>query len=225
MKRKLALVITLIVILMIFIQPFPGKKPQQAQETSLTNIEEVPVVETPVEAITEAPSVKPEADMQEVAVAPIIQKEAPALSIEAVPEEVEAVEESVPEEVSYEDESVSIVMISVCESEESDVQFATVLPNNSNIKGFRILGNANNLPLDLVVKSRDIQGCEKVHFLDWNVKHPNEFDLYDALGNDTTVGIYSNEVQVARFTVPVNAQNEYVALDLNQGNSQLAFAR
>lgn len=213
MKRKLALAVALIVITIIFIRPFPERQ-------------EPPVVETR----TEMPSVtvsEPEIKKAELPAAPVVEQETAVLAIEVVPE-VEVpepvLETPAADEPIYEEEVISIVMISVCEAEESAVQALVPVQSISNVKGFRVVGNRTDMPLDLIVKSRDAEGCEKIHFLDWNIRHPNEFKLYGALGTDTTVGIYANEVQVARFTIPADAQEEYVALDLNQG-SQLAYAQ
>lgn len=123
---------------------------------------------------------------------------------------------------------VSIVMISVCDPETEVIAPSTVEKTHicvdlSKVKGFQILGNPEEMPFNLVVNSRYLEGCEKIYFLDWDAEHPNEFRLNGSLGYATYILVFNHEMQVAHFNLCEPCNDEYIALDLN-ATVELAYA-
>jgi hypothetical protein len=119
-----------------------------------------------------------------------------------------------------EEKTVSIVMISECDPETEVIappvsKTGYTYMDLSAVKGFHILGNSNETEFNLVVNSRYPEGCEKIHYLDWDAKHPNTFTLNGSLGCEIMVRIFKNEVQVAQFNLSKSCDEEYIDLDLN----------
>lgn len=227
MKRKITIIIVLLLIMILFTRPATVRQLSVMQEISLADGKESSVPDIQIEKKTEAPSI--------VASTPASMEQHPSSSVEKLPlavtVEVEPVlpaqTENLSEEMNVatvEEETLSIVMISTCGSEEAMEGTAPPAQDMSGVKGFHILGNSDDTQLDLVVRSSDDQGCEQIHFLDWNGQHPNEFTLHDALRGDTSVSVFADEIKVAQFSVPTGTQEEYIALNLKSQELAVAYA-
>jgi hypothetical protein len=207
MKRIKLISLLLIVLLIIFVGTISEQRKTETQDVShyITEIEEVEQEQPVVHAIQEE-IIKESSQLAEDVIAPE----------SSSPIQIEAKTEMDREEVE-EEEGIKIVMISVYEPDTDVIPLPT--PKSfydlSEIKGFHILGNLNETPLNLIVTSTYADGCEKIHYLDWNAKHPNEFQLYSPLGYEAFIRIYDNEVQVGQFAVSSSSDQEYIALDLS----------
>jgi hypothetical protein len=230
MKRKLAQIIILLLLTIVFSRHSAIRQLSMIQEVSLPDGEESFVSDVQIEKKAESPSSGESALVskeQQLPSAPA-EKELLVLTVEVEKASSSpAPAENLPEETDIadaEEEGLSIVMISTCGSEEATENTASPAQDLSGVKGFRILGNSDDTPLDLVVRSSDGQGCEQIHFLDWNNRHPNKFTLHDALRGDTSVSVFEKEVQIAQFKVPPGTEEEYIALNLNPSGT-LAYAQ
>ncbi|NQT25944.1 hypothetical protein HQ585_11350 [candidate division KSB1 bacterium] len=172
-------------------------------------------------------------------IAPVIEVQEPKMVVassfpdvemiaEAAPVEVEVLAE-LPETLDIEvvatddlsapehEEGVRIVKISFSDSEfEASIVMAPTTQELSTAKGFRIYGNWDEAPLNLVVKSSDTEGRVDIHYLDWNARNPNEYQLTNNLGNEAEISVYEAEVQVAQFSLNSPIQDDYIALDLSE---------
>ncbi len=127
-----------------------------------------------------------------------------------------------------EEEGIKIVTISVYESETDIIPLPAPKAsyNLTEIKGFHILGNWNEVPLNLIVSCNNTDGCKKIHYLDWDVKHPNEFKLYEPLGQKAIVRVYQNEIQVGQFALASSLKEEFVSLNLDlDANTEFAYVK
>ncbi len=144
-----------------------------------------------------------------------------AMDVKAAPEPPTPSQTETKTEVeTEEDEGIKIVMISVYEP-ETDVIPLPPSPSYdlSEVKGFHLLGNWNETPLNLVVSSNYAGGYKKIHYLDWDGKNPNEFKLYESLGKEAVVRVYQNNVQVGQFALASSSDEEFITLDLDLDNN------
>lgn len=209
MKQRIKFIsLLLIVLLIIFIGTISQQQKTEMQDVSLYSNAVEQQVE-PVQSVVQ--------EIQEETITESTQSAEDAVALEAsAPIQIEAKTEMDREEVE-EEEGIKIVMISVYEPDTDVIPLPTPKSSYdlSEIKGFHILGNWNETPLNLIVTSNYTDGCEKIHYLDWDAKHPNEFKLYSPLGCEAFVRVYDNDVQVGQFAVSSSSDEDFIALDLD----------
>ena len=139
-----------------------------------------------------------------------------ATDLKAVPEPSAPSQIETKTEVETEEEGIKIVTISVYEPETEVIPLPPESSYDlSEVKGFHIMGNWNETPLNLIVSSNYEDGCKKIHYLDWDAKHPNEFKLYESLGREAVVRVYQENIQVGQFALATYSDQEFITLNLD----------
>lgn len=119
-----------------------------------------------------------------------------------------------------EEEGIKIVQVTLMDDYEGlgDIIFVpqkTQFTEN-NIKGFQIVGNDANTPIDIVVQTESKDNKETIQFLDWNKKHPNTYYLNSELGTQTSLTLYSESKQIGHYFLNDKYGEDFVKLDINQ---------
>jgi len=222
MKRTKIYISLLLILALMFVIHSQMNNPVTEIETKMTIQQEETELVAPVIEVEEPEAVVETVPVQTVEVEEVVpENTAEELNTEIATEVPEALEIKVVEAEDLdipesEEEGVRIVKISFCDPESEPGIVMEPTYELAHAKGFRIYGNYDETPLNLIVKSCDSDDCVDIYYLDWDARHPNEYSLADCLGCKAEVSVYKAEVQVAQFTLSSPIDEEYIALDLNE---------